>query len=362
MTTTADTPEDCTRYLSTDGRLARALPEFALDPAALIALYRAMVLTRTFDARAIAMQRTGKLGTFASSLGQEAIGVGVAAAMLPEDVLLPYYRDHGAQLVRGVTMAEILLYWDGDERGSNYAGPRRDFPLCVPIGTQAAHALGVACAMKLKREARVAVCLLGDGATSKGDFYESMNIAGVWQAPLLFVVNNNQWAISVPRSRQTAARTLAHKAEAAGIKGMQVDGNDVIAVRAAVGEALQSLRAGGAPLLIEALTYRLGDHTTADDATRYRDADEVSRQWQFEPIARLRNHLLREGAWSEAREAQLLREYAAQIDKAVEAFAAIPPPSTDAMFDHLYATLPAALTEQRETARRFASVQGKRRG
>jgi len=350
------------RYLGPDGEALAPLPEFARDPAALIPLYRAMVLTRTFDAKAIALQRTGKLGTFASSLGQEAVGVGVASAMSAEDVLLPSYRDHAAQLQRGVTMAESLLYWSGDERGSDFSAARRDFPNCVPVATQVCHAAGVACAMKLRREPRAAVCILGDGGTSKGDFYEGMNVAGAWRLPLVIMINNNQWAISVPRRTQTAAETLAQKAIAAGIDGLQVDGNDVIAVRDVMLLALAKARAEGGPTLIEAITYRLGDHTTADDATRYRDSEEVSRQWQLEPVARLRNHLLRVDAWDKEHEQRLLRECAEQVDQAVESYLAVPPPPPQTMFDYIYAALPAALQQQRESALRFAGEAGARHG
>jgi len=345
-------------FLAPAGEPTQPLPEFARDPAALVPMYRAMVLTRAFDAKAIALQRTGKLGTFASSLGQEAIGVGVAAAMEREDVLLPSYRDHAAQLLRGVTMQETLLYWGGDERGSDFAAARRDFPNCVPIATQVCHGAGVAYAMKLRREARAAVCIVGDGSTSKGDFYEGMNLAGVWQLPLVLVVNNNQWAISVPRNRQTAAATLAQKAIAAGIEGRQVDGNDVIAVRHATREALERARGGGGPTLIEALSYRLGDHTTADDATRYRDAETVSQQWQLEPVLRLRKYLVSQGVWNEEQEQRLTRECAEEVARAVEDFLAVPPPPVEHMFDHLYAALPEALMEQREEALRFAPRGG----
>lgn len=361
MTTVASFQVTYTRFLDPQGEPVQPLPESARDPSALIALYRAMVLTRTFDNKAIALQRTGKLGTFASSLGQEAVGVGTAGAMLREDVLLPSYRDHGAQLMRGVTMVESLLYWSGDERGSNFAVPRRDFPNCVPIGTQVCHAAGVAYAMALRGERRAAVCIFGDGGTSKGDFYEAMNMAGVWKAPLVLMVNNNQWAISVPRSMQTAAQTLAQKAIAAGIEGCQVDGNDAIAVREAALTALAKARSGGGPTLIEALTYRLGDHTTADDASRYREAETVNEQWKFEPIARLRNYLLRAGSWDKASEEKLLLECAEQVNRAVEDYLAVPPPAAGAMFDHLYAQLPSALEEQRRTALHFAAA-GERHG
>ena len=236
-----------TEIVRADGSLAGKLPAFAESRAELVRLYRAMVLTRAFDARAIGLQRTGRLGTFPSSLGQEAVVVGVGAAMQAEDVLLPSFRELGAQLWRGVTLVEALSYWGGDERGSCFNGPREDFPICVPVGTQAPHAVGAALAFKLRDEPRVAVCVFGDGASSKGDVYEAMNLAGVWRLPVVFVINNNEWAISVPRSAQSAAETLAQKAVAAGFPGEQVDGNDVIAVRAvlerALGHARRELRA-----------------------------------------------------------------------------------------------------------------------
>jgi pyruvate dehydrogenase E1 component alpha subunit len=362
MTTVASFAIGFTQYLDPHGQPTQPLPEFARDPRALIDLYRAMVLTRSFDAKAIALQRTGKIGTFASALGQEAVGVGAASAMRAEDVLVPSYRDHAAQFRRGMTMVESLLYWGGDERGSNFAVSRHDFANCVPIGTQVCPAVGAAYAFKLRREARVAVTMLGDGATSRGDFYEGMNMAGVWKVPVVMVVNNNQWAISVPRSLQTAAQTLAQKAIAAGIEGLQVDGNDVIAVRHVVEAALAKAREGGGPTLIEALTYRLGDHTTADDATRYRDAELVRQQWKFEPIARLRGYLAGIDAWNKEAEEALHRECAELVNQAVEAYLAIPPLDVDAMFDCLYAALPPALEAQRAEARRFAPRGGEAHG
>lgn len=359
MTTVGSFQIDFLQYLDREGKPVQPLPAFAQDMQTLLALYRAMVLTRAFDTKAVALQRTGKLGTFASSVGQEAIGVGVASVMLPDDVLFPSYRDHSAQLLRGVTMAESLLYWGGDERGSQFSAVPNDFPNCVPIGTQVCHAAGAAYAFLLRGEPRVAVTILGDGGTSKGDFYEGMNCAGVWNAPLVIVINNNQWAISVPRSRQTIAQTLAQKAIAAGIAGQQVDGNDVIAVRQAAQEALDKARAGGGPTLIEAVTYRLGDHTTADDATRYRDSDIVKQAWDAEPVLRLRKYLTSVNAWDKAQEEQLGRACYAQVEEGVAAYQAVGQPGPDAMFDHLYATLPTALEWQRAMALAFAANGGR---
>ncbi len=340
------------RVLDERGEVVAPLPEFARDPDALVAMYRAMVLTRTFDSRAVAMQRTGKLGTFASALGQEAVGVGVASAMRDEDVLVPSYREQAAQFMRGMTMAQCLLYWGGDERGSDFHGvARHDFPNCVPIGTQVPHAAGVAYAFKLRREARVAVTVFGDGGTSKGDFYEGMNMAGAWKVPLVLVINNNQWAISLPRARQTAAETLAQKAMAAGIDGLQVDGNDVIAVRKVVGDAVEKARRGEGPTVVEAVCYRLCDHTTADDATRYRSTEEVNTAWRAEPVVRLREYLARTGVWNKEREEALQHECAEEVARQVAAYESTPAPKPEDMFDYLYATLPASLQAQRDKAR-----------
>jgi len=338
------------RFLDPKGNALRPLPDFAAARAELVALYRGMVLARAFDAKAVALQRTGRLGTFPSALGQEAVAVGIAAAMREEDVFLPAFREHGAQLWRGVSLVELFLFWGGDERGSDFAGPREDFPICVPVGTHAPHAVGVALAFKLRREKRVAVCAFGDGATSKGDVAEALNIAGVWRLPLVFVINNNHWAISVPLAQQTAAKTLAQKAVAAGIEGEQVDGNDIIAVREAVGRAVAKARAGGGPTLIEALTYRLSDHTTADDARRYRSDADVSPHWAEDPITRLRNYLVGRGIWAKADEEALLSEAAAAVDKAVETYLATPPQGAGTIFDFTYQTLPKDLAGQRRAA------------
>jgi pyruvate dehydrogenase E1 component alpha subunit len=344
--TVAVTPE-LQRFLDPEGRAVRPLPAFAEEPGALISLYRAMALTRTFDAKAIALQRTGRLGTYASSLGQEAVAVGIGAAMTPEDVLLPSFRELGAQILRGITLDELLLFWGGDERGSNFKGPREDFPICVPVGSHGPHAAGVALAFKLRRQLRVAVCVLGDGATSKGDVYEAMNLAGVWRLPLVFVVNNNQWAISVPRERQTAAKTLAQKAEACGFSGGQVDGNDVIAVRHCVERALATAREDGGPTLIEAVTYRLSDHTTADDASRYRDDETVGKHWKEEPLIRLRLYLTEAGLWDKDDEERLLETCSQEVEAAADRYLATAPQPPTSMFDHLYGELPADLAEQR---------------
>jgi len=335
-------------YLDAKGQLIGEPPAFAKDPEILKSLYRAMTLVRTFDYKAVALQRTGQIGTYPSCLGQEAIGVGYASVMSDKDVMFISYREQAAQISRGVTLTELLQYWGGDERGCNYAVPREDFPVAVPIASQAPHAVGVATAFKLRGEPRVAVCALGDGASSKGDFYESINLAGVWQLPAVFIVINNHWAISLPVEKQTATKTLAQKAISAGIPGVQIDGNDVVAVRQVVGEAMHRARNGGGPSVVEAFTYRMGDHTTADDASRYRRSEEISAAWKNDPLARLRTYLGNQGWWSKEDEEKLIAECKDKVEAAVAEYSAIPPPRPESMFDHLFETLPAALAWQRK--------------
>ncbi len=324
------------RCIDVNGRPLGGLPDIASSRDRLVELYRRMVLTRVFDEKAVALQRTGQLGTFASSLGQEAVGVGLASAMAPNDILLPSFREQSAQLARSVLPSELFLFWGGDERGSQYVHQEGDFPVCIPVASHFPHAAGVALALKQKSEARVAVAVAGDGATSKGDFYEAINVAGVWNLPAVFVIANNQWAISVPRSAQTAAETLAQKAIAAGIEGCVVDGNDVLAVHKVTEAAVNKARNGGGPTLIEAQTYRLSDHTTVDDARRYRDDEEVSEQWQFEPIARLRAYLTSHFDWTKDEEHALQSACHAEIERGADTYLKTPPQPAETMFAHLY--------------------------
>ncbi|HWJ36529.1 MAG TPA: pyruvate dehydrogenase (acetyl-transferring) E1 component subunit alpha [Steroidobacteraceae bacterium] len=355
MTIVAEFKIDYRQILDPNGRLVAPLPRFAEDIDEVVKMYEAMTRVRVFDTKAVNLQRTGQLGTYPPSLGHEATHVGVGAAMRPEDVLAPVYREYGTQLWRGVTMMEILTYWGGDERGNDFAGPRHDFAWCVPIATQTLHAAGAAMAFKVRREPRCALAYIGDGGTSEGAFYEALNLAGARTLPVVFVIVNNGWAISVPVAEQTATKTLAQKAVAAGIPGIQVDGNDIFAVREVVSEALETARRGAGPSLIEALTYRLSDHTTADDASRYRSDSEVKEAWAIEPMIRIRKYLVEAGAWNDAKETSLLQDCARQVDAAVAEYVRLAKPSTDAMFDHLFAALPAHLHEQRATARKYSS-------
>jgi 2-oxoisovalerate dehydrogenase E1 component alpha subunit len=339
-----------TQFLDTQGLLTQPLPEWAEDKNALLELYRNMVLARVFDTKAIALQRTGKMGTYAPIHGQEAIGTAIGHAMHSEDVFIPYYRDYATQIQRKVKMSEIYNYWGGDERGSCFANNKEDLPLCVPIATQCLHAAGVAFAFKYRNQPRVAVTVIGDGGTSEGDFYEALNVAGAWNLPVVFVVNNNQWAISVPLSKQTAVETIAQKAIAAGFTGEQVDGNDIIAMREMMGRAIEKARNGGGPTLIEAMSYRLCDHTTADDAGRYQPKEEVEAAKPNEPFIRFKKFLMEKNYWDEAQETALLEDCAKKVQDAVEEYVNTPMPAIEGIFDFHYAELPEYMIEQRAQA------------
>ncbi|MCX7117565.1 MAG: pyruvate dehydrogenase (acetyl-transferring) E1 component subunit alpha [Legionellales bacterium] len=338
------------QILNEQGEPSAPIPAFAKDKSALHALYRTMVLTRLFDKKAIALQRTGKMGTYAPINGQEAISTAIGHAMRADDVFIPYYRDYAAQIQRGVKMSEILAYWGGDERGSQFSCGGEDLPICVPIASQCLHAAGIAFAFKHRQQARVAVVCIGDGGTSEGDFYEAMNVAGVWNLPVVFVVNNNQWAISVNINQQTAAKTIAQKAISAGFQGIQVDGNDLLATREHIGNAIEKARHGEGPTLIEAMTYRLSDHTTADDATRYQPKDEVEKASTKEPIQRFKVYLEQQNLLSDAENKEIQEACAKEVQDAVDDYLSRQPQPIESIFDHLYATLPNYLIEQRAIA------------
>jgi pyruvate dehydrogenase E1 component alpha subunit len=349
MTIAAHFDIEYLQYLDTDGKLVADLPK-GFDPKSLLPLFKQMLYVRVFDTKAIALQRTGKLGTYAASLGHEATHVGIGASMRPEDVFAPSYREYGAQFMRGVRPREVLMYWGGDERGNDFAGPKNDYPWCVPISTQCLMAAGAALSFKLRKEPRIAVSCCGDGGSSKADFYAAVNSAGAYKLPLVLCVINNGWAISVPRSAQTGAQTLAQKGLAGGLHCLQVDGNDLIAVLEAMRRAGERARSGEGGSVIEFMTYRLHDHTTADDARRYRGEDEVKAGWTREPMLRLRSFLTAKKLWDEAQEKAWLEECGKQVDVEINAYLESKVQPVEAMFDFLYADPPPDLLAQRAAA------------
>jgi pyruvate dehydrogenase E1 component alpha subunit len=346
------------RFLDEEGRLAEgAVPP--LDDARVRELYGHMVRARLFDDRMLKLQRQGRIGTFAPVFGQEACQVGSIAALTPQDWFVPAFRELAAALYRGAPMKSVLLYAMGFEEGSVTPPGARDLPISIPIGGQCAHAVGLAWAMKLRKDPGIAITYFGDGATSEGIVHEAMNFAGVLRLPVVFFCQNNQWAISTPRRVQTASETIAQKAVAHGLRGVQIDGNDLLAVWAATQEAVEIARSTGMSTLIEAITFRRGVHTTADDPSKYRTKAEEEAWARRDPIDRVRKYLASRGAWSDADESALVERVQEEIRVAVEeaeAFRAADPDPL-LMFDHTYGDMPPYLLRQKEEA--AASIEGR---
>ena len=346
------------QILDHDARLREDLrPD--LPDARIQSLYERMSVMRLADRTAMSMQREGGLGTYAPIYGQEAAQAS-AAFLDPADWMVPSYRETGALFMRGVPLSLLYRYWMGDERGMVFPEGLRALPVEIVVGAQPLHAVGLSWAMKLRGEKSVAVAYFGDGASSQGDVHEAMNFAGAFNTPTVFVCQNNQFAISMPRSKQTAAATIAQRAAGYGFKGILIDGNDLVAVCAAMQEALSDARAGRGPRLIEMLTYRLGPHTTADDPTKYRTNEELAEHKIFDPLLRLRCYLAGRGLWTESGEEQLLAKGQAEVDEAVrQAKAAAPAPPSD-IFDYTYRRMPPCLERQKEELLAFLKSQGAR--
>ncbi|MGW1835607.1 pyruvate dehydrogenase (acetyl-transferring) E1 component subunit alpha [Streptomyces sp. NPDC002067] len=317
-----------------------------LDAALLKRLYVQLVRGRRYNTQATALTRQGRLAVYPSSTGQEACQVAAALALQERDWLFPSYRDTLAAVARGLDPAEALTLLRGDWHTGYDPRSCRIAPLCTPLATQLPHAVGLAHAARLKGDDVVALALVGDGGTSEGDFHEALNFAAVWQAPVVFLVQNNGFAISVPLAKQTAAPSLAHKAVGYGMPGRLVDGNDAPAVHGVLTEAVRRAREGGGPTLVEAVTYRVEAHTNADDATRYRTADEVEAWRAHDPIALMERELQERGL--------LTDEFAAATRDGAEEMAAAlrermhqdPPLDPDDLFAHVYAEPTAQLRQQ----------------
>lgn len=321
-----------------------------LDAELLLRLYRAMLLGRRFDERLLSLQRQGRIGTFAPITGQEASQIGAVAALRSSDWMAPAFREMGAELWRGKPMVSVILTYGGFGEGGRIEDDRNDLPVAIPVASQVLHAVGLAWAMKYRSQKDVAMTFLGDGGTSEGDFHEAMNFAAVYQIPVIFVCQNNQWAISFPRKNQTRSKTIAQKALAYDMPGIQVDGNDVLAVYVAAKEAVDRARDGGGPTLIECVTYRMMMHTTADDPKRYRTEEEVEEWKKRDPIDRFQKYLKDKDLLSdetiESLEAEIKAKIQAAVDEAEKQMKTLGDPL--GMFENVYADMPAYLKEQRE--------------
>ncbi len=336
------------RFLTDGGAPARPKPGYPEpSPELLRQAYRQMVIGRRFDAQATALTKQGRLAVYPSSHGQEACQIGAVLAVDEDDWLFPTYRDSMALVARGIDPVEVLSLLRGDSHCGYDPAREHVAPQCTPLATQTVHAAGLAYAERRKGSGRIALVFVGDGATSEGDFHEAVNFAAVFKAPVIFLIQNNGFAISVPMERQSAAPTLSHKGVGYGVRSEQVDGNDPVAMLAVLGAAAEYTRAGHGPFLIEARTYRIEAHTNADDATRYRDDAEVERWRKRDPIARLEAYLRKKGELTDADIAEFTaeaEEFAARLRTAMNAD---PEPPPLGLFDHVYRTPTTQLDEQR---------------
>jgi len=340
---------DYLSILDEHGNLDKAL-EPDIPGEELRKLYRAMLLGRRFDERLLSLQRQGRIGTFPPIKGQEAAQLGAVALLQPSDWMAPSFRETAAELWRGRTMESIILYSSGYNEGNRIPAERNDLPVAIPVGSQVLHAVGIGWALRYRKRNDVAMTFFGDGATSEGDFHEGLNFAGVYQLPVVFVCQNNQWAISIPRSKQTRSKTLAQKALAYGVPGIQVDGNDILSVYLAARESVDRARSGGGPTMIECVTYRLMMHTTADDPSRYRTDEEVVEWEKKDPLPRFQSYLVGKGLLDDSAIETLEAEIKADIQAAVERAEALAEDFGDPldMFSHAYEDVPPHLMEQRE--------------
>ena len=335
------------QILLPDGALNEALRPKELTDEIVLELYKKMVFCRMCSDRALKMQRSGRMGSFCSVEGQEGLQIGSEFALKKQDWIVPAFRELAVMWAHGVPMENIFHYWIGNELGSRPPAGVHVLPVSIPVGSQMLHGVGLSWAAKLQGKDEIAVNYFGDGASSEGDFHEAMNFAGVFKTPTIFICQNNQYAISTSRVIQTASKTIAQKALGYGFPGVLVDGNDLFAMYAVTKEAEQRARKGDGPTLIEAYTYRFGDHSSSDDASKYRDKEEVEVWRPRDPMVRLQIYLGSKNLWSPAIEEKIRADFQIEVDRITESALALPHQTVDEIFDYTYAELPPALAEQK---------------
>ena len=327
----------------------------------MVKLYKDMLFVRTLDFMIVSYQRQGRVFTYPPNYGQEAIGVAAGAVLRHEDWLVPAFRELGAWLAKGVTVREVFQFAMGFEEGFNFKEANHVLPFSVPIASQFLHATGIGYAIKYHKKDEVALAFVGDGGTSEGDFHEALNFAGVWKVPVIFVVQNNQYAISVPVKSQTASINIAIKSKAYGLKGLKVDGNDIFAMLTALRYAHEYARNEQQAVLIEAVTYRKGAHTTSDDPTKYRTTDEEQEWDKRDPLRRMKLFLEKKKLWSDSEEERLTEEYRKEIDRLfTETEQTVQYPLEDA-FKYTYAEMPQELRDQQIEHEKFLQWKNARR-
>ena len=348
------------RIIDNDGKVVNQdlMPD--LDDETILKAYKQMLFERVADEMAVSYQRQGRMYTFPPNQGQEAIHIAAGMNMKEEDWLVPAFRELGVMLARGVTMKEIFLYYNGNEQGSNFANAKKVLPIAISIGTQFQHAAGIGYSIKYQKKDDVVFPFIGDGGTSTGDFSEALNFASVWNVPVVFTVQNNQYAISVPVQKQTKSINLAVKSVAFGMKGIKVDGNDFFAMYLAYKEAAEHARSGKGPVLIEALTYRRGAHTTSDDPTKYRTKEEEEKWGLTDPLLRLKRYMDDKGIAVEDEE-QLIAEKKKEVDKQFLEAENFGPYPLNEVFDFMYTDMPEDLKRQKEEYEQFLNWKENRK-
>ena len=329
-----------------------------LNKEELLTMYENMIQTREADLKALMYQRQGRMLTYAPNIGQEAAQVGSAFALEKKDWMVPSFRELGAWLTRGADLKMIYLYWYGNEFGSYMPEDLKILPVSVPIASHLNHAVGISWASTLQGKDEVSIAYFGDGATSQGDFHEAMNWAGAFNTPTVFLCQNNQFAISVPRASQTSSETIAQKAVAYGMPGIQVDGNDILAMYVATKTAIERARRGEGPTLIEAYTYRIGAHTTSDDPTRYRTDDEVEVWKKKDPIDRMKKYLIDKGYLNEEENDRLVEKCGKIAEEAFKYVETNGKTKLDDIFKYHYKEMTPQLLEQMEEYKEFLSGRG----
>lgn len=334
------------QIIDNDGKVINKKMMPTISDQALVKAYKDMLFARTADLQIVSYQRQGRIYTYPPNFGQEAIAGAAGAIMREQDWLIPAFREMGAYLAKGATLKELFLYFMGYEDGSNFANAKNMFPMSVPIASQLVHAAGVGYAMKYKKQDSVVFTFVGDGGTSEGDFHEGVNFAGVWKVPVIFIIQNNQYGISTPTRVQTASESLAIKALAYGVKGIQVDGNDFFAMYKAIEESVKACQAGEGPVLIEAVTYRKGAHTTSDDPSKYRSKEEEDSWDCKDPMKRFKAYLLNKKLWSSEEEEAIIPQFKEEVDRQFIAAENYGPYPKEDVFKYLYAEMPEELKEQ----------------
>ena len=325
----------------TPGKLDPGLPKDML-----LKMYRLMVQARSFDEKAMKLQRSGRMGTYPPLSGQEAVQIGSALALSESDWMVPSYREAGAMMVASVPMKQQFMMWMGNDLGNRIPDNVKCLPISIPVGSQILHAAGIGWAANVKKEKMAVICYFGDGATSRGDFHEGLNFASVFNSPAVFICSNNQFAISTPVSMQMHSKTIAQKAISYGMRGYRLDGMDALAAYVLTKDALDRAKNGEGPTLIEALCYRYGPHTTADDPTLYRSEEDVERMKQNDPIIRFKNYLTKKSLWDDAKEKALHEEIDALVDKAAKEAEQAPLPKMEDLFRNVFAVMPEYLNEE----------------